>query len=323
MLLLTITTSLVGCDDKNEMKITVAEVTHSVFYAPQYVAKNLGFFEEEGLEVDFITTPGADKTMATLLSRDADIGLMGPEASIYIDKNNAKDYVVNFSKLTQKDGSFLLGRDEDPNFTFDKLAGKTIIGGRKGGMPEMVLEYVLKNAGLEVRQDDPTAQVNIRTDVQFDVLAGVFSAGQSDYVALFEPAASQVVKNGVGHIVASLGEASGIVPYTAYSALKSTIEKKPEVMSKFNRAIKKGIDYVYKNDAQTIAKAIAKDFISSPEDELVSIVNNYKKIDAFAKEQTITESEFNKLVEIIKLAGELEEDEVPSYIKLVNNSFID
>lgn len=323
MLLLSMTASLVGCDGRDENHITVAEVTHSVFYAPQYVAKNLGFFAEEGLKVDFITTPGADKTMATLLSRDAQIGLMGPEASIYIEKNNAKDYVVNFSKLTQKDGSFLLGRDEDPDFSFDKLAGKTVIGGRKGGMPEMVLEYVLKSAGLEVRQDDPTAEVNVRTDVQFDVMAGVFTSGQSDYVALFEPAATQVVNNGVGHIVASLGEASGVVPYTAFSALKSTMEKSPEMIRKFNRAIKKGIDYVYDNDSATIAKAIAPDFVSSPEAELVSIIDNYKKISAYAENQAISQEEFDKLVSIIRLAGELGADEVPTYAKLVDNSYID
>lgn len=317
-----ITASVSGCDLNSENKITVAEVTHSVFYAPQYIAKNLGFFEEEGLKVDFITTPGADKTMAALLSKDADIGLMGPEASIYIDKNNAGDYAVNFSKLTQKDGSFLLGREEDKDFSFEKLKGKTLIGGRKGGMPEMVLEYVLKNHGLDVKQDDPTAEVNIRTDVQFDVLAGVFSAGQSDYVALFEPAATQVVNNGVGHIVASLGEESGIIPYTAYSALKSTLKKNKEQIIKFNKAIKKGLDYVYSKTSREIAIAIQKDFISSPLEELISIIDNYKSIKAYAEDQKISQEEFDKLVSIIKLAGELEENENPNYTKLVTAEYL-
>lgn len=318
-----ITASVSGCGPKNENKITVAEVTHSVFYAPQYIAKNLGFFEEEGLEVEFITTPGADKTMAALLSRDADIGLMGPEASIYIDKNNADDYAVNFSKLTQKDGSFLLGREEDKDFSFDKLKGKTLIGGRKGGMPEMVLEYVLKNHGLNVKQDDPTAEVNIRTDVQFDVLAGVFSAGQSDYVALFEPAATQVVNNGVGHIVASLGEESGIIPYTAYSALNSTLKKNKDQIIKFNKAIKKGLDYVYSKTSLEIAKAIQNDFLSSPLEELVSIIDNYKNIKAYAEDQKISEEEFDKLVSIIKLAGELSMNENPSFTKLVTADYLE
>lgn len=320
-LLMMMTAPLASCK-KNENQITVAEVTHSIFYAPQYVAKNLGYFSEVGLEVEFITTPGANKTMATLLSGDADIGLMGPEASIYIEQNNAKDYVVNFSKLTQKDGSFLLGREKDDEFTFDKLKGKTLIGGRKGGMPEMVLEYVLKTNGLDARRDDPTAEVNIRTDVQFDVMAGVFTSGQSDYVALFEPSATQVEKNGNGHIVASLGEASGIIPYTAYSTLKSKITKNEDMIVKFNQAIKKGIDYVKSNDAKDVAKAIKKDFVSSSDEELIAIINNYKRIEAYAENQAISEEEFNKLVSIIKMAGELKQGVTPSYTKLVDNSYI-
>lgn len=306
----------------NENEIVVAEVTHSIFYAPQYVAKNLGYFKDEGLEISFITTPGADKTMAALLSGDADIGLMGPEASIYIEKNNAKDYVVNFSKLTQKDGSFLLGREKDDNFTFDKLKGKTLIGGRKGGMPEMVLEYVLKSHGLDARRDDPTAEVNIRTDVQFDVMAGVFVSGSSDYVALFEPSATQVETNGNGHIVASLGKESGIIPYTAYSSLKSKIEKNEEMIVKFNRAIKRGIDYVKNNTATDVAKAIQKDFLSSPLEELEKIITNYKNIEAYADDQKISKEEFEKLVSIIKLAGELDENDNPSYEKLVTDKYI-
>ncbi len=321
-LLVMMTSPLASCN-KNENEIVVAEVTHSIFYAPQYVAKNLGYFSELGLDVDFITTPGADKTMAALLSGDADIGLMGPEASIYIEQQGAKDYAVNFSKLTQKDGSFLLGREEDKNFTFDKLKGKTIIGGRKGGMPEMVLEYVLKSHGLDARQDDATAEVNIRTDVQFDVMGGVFVSGQSDYVALFEPAASQVVNNGNGHIVASLGKESGIIPYTAYSTLKSKISKKEDMIKKFNKAIKKGIDFVKNNDPEVIADAISKDFLSSPKEELISIIKNYKDIDAYAEDQRISKEEFDKLVSIIKMAKELDENVVPDYNKLVNNSLIE
>jgi ABC transporter, substrate-binding protein len=313
----------IACKNKTEKpEIRVAEVTHSIFYAPQYVSKNLGYFADEGIEVTFITTPGADKTTAALLSKDVDIGLMGPEASIYIEKNNAKDYVINFSKLTQKDGSFLLGRYEDPDFTFDKLKGKTIIGGRKGGMPEMVLEYVLKNAGLDVKQNDENAEVNIRTDVQFDVMAGVFTAGQSDYVALFEPSATAVVNNKIGHIVCSLGKESGIVPYTAYSALSSTINDKQDIIKKFNRAIKKGIDYVYTHDDEEIAKVIQKDFLSSSLDEIKTILKNYKTIKAYAENQKISKEEFEKLVSIIKMAGELEEDYIPPFEKLVTDKYL-
>lgn len=312
---------LFGCSPK-EGTITVAEVTHSVFYAPMYVADRLGYFEDEGLDIDFITTPGADKTMAALLSGDAKIGLMGPEASVYISERDAKNYAVNFSKLTQKDGSFLMAREEIDNFTWDMTKGKTIIGGRKGGMPIMVLEYILKANGIDCKQDDPTAEVNIRTDVQFDVLAGVFEAGQSDFVALFEPSATQIVNNGRGHIVASLGESSGIVPYTAFSALKKTIDNEGTMLTKFNKAIKKGIDYCYENEPSEIAKVIQKDFISSPLDELVTIVKNYKDISAWAEDMHITKENFDKLLTILEMAGEIEDKDTVDYDKLVTNMFL-
>lgn len=312
---------LASCTPK-EGTVTVAEVTHSLFYAPQYVAQNLGYFEEEGLKIDFITTPGADKTMAALLSKDAQIGLMGPEASVYISEQGAKNYAVNFAKLTQKDGSFLLARDEIADFTWDMTRGKTIIGGRKGGMPEMVLEYILKTNGLAVGQDDPTAEVNVRTDVQFDVLAGVFEAGQSDFVALFEPAATQVVKNGVGHIVASLGESSGVVPYTAYCALKGTLDDQPEMIKKFTRAIKKGLDYCQTHDPAAIAAVVQKDFLSSPLDEIEMILANYKRIGAWADDLHITRENFDKLLTILEMAGEIEDKLSVDYDKLVTDAFI-
>lgn len=312
---------IVGCSPKGNV-ITVAEVTHSLFYAPQYVAKNLGYFADEGLNIDFITTPGADKTMAALLSKDAQIGLMGPEATVYISEQGAKNYAVNFAKLTQKDGSFLLARDEIENFTWDMTKGKTIIGGRKGGMPEMVLEYILKTNGLDVRQDDPAAEVNVRTDVQFDVLAGVFQAGQSDFVALFEPAATQVVKNGVGHIVASLGESSGVVPYTAYSALKDTYAKNGEMIRKFTRAIQKGLDYCKSHDSADIATVVQKDFISSPLDEITSILDNYKRIGAWADDLLISRENFDKLLTILEMAGEIKDKTTIDYQKLVTADYL-
>lgn len=312
---------LSGCTTK-ENKITVAEVTHSVFYAPMYVAERLGYFKDEGLNIDFITTPGADKTMAALLSGDAKIGLMGPEASVYISERDAKNYAVNFSKLTQKDGSFLMARDEIKDFTWDMVKGKTIIGGRKGGMPIMVLEYIMKTQGIKCEQDNPNAEVNIRTDVQFDVLAGVFEAGQSDFVALFEPAATQVVNNGRGHIVASLGESSGIVPYTCFSALKKTLDQDGEMLTKFNKAIQKGLDYCYENEPKNIAKVIEKDFLSSPLDELETIVKNYKDIKAWAEDMHITEENFDKLLTILEMAGEIDDKDTIDYNKLVTNMFL-
>ena len=224
-----------SCNNNELKKIKVAEVTHSVFYAPQYLADSLGFFKEEGLEVSFVNTNGADKTMAALLSKDADIALMGPEASIYVYLNGQKDYATNFAQLTQKDGSFLVGRENDDNFDISKLKGKEILGGRKAGMPEMVLEYILKSNDLEVGRDDPTKEVYVRTDVQFAAMAGAFASGEGDYVSLFEPTASNLEKSGKGYIVASLGELSGNVAYTAYSALNSYINKNEDTIQNQDR----------------------------------------------------------------------------------------
>lgn len=317
--------SLVGCGNKSDNKITVAEVTHSIFYAPMYLASDLGYFKDEGLDVSFITTPGADKTMAALLSKEAHIALMGPEATVYVHKSNQKDYAINFAQLTQKDGSFLLGREKDDNFTYDKLKGKTIIGGRKGGMPEMTLEYVLKQAGLTITQNgvDPNADVNIRTDVSFDVMSGVFASGQSDYVTLFEPSASQMERLGKGYILRSLGEDSGIVPYTCFSSLKSYFNKNEEKLAKFTRAIKKGLDYIHGNEIKDIIPHLTSFFTSSDNEELTSVVKNYLDIEAWPKTMQFTESNFNKLLEIVKEAGELEKDYVSAYSSLVTNKIIE
>lgn len=300
--------------------ITIAEVTHSLFYAPQYIAINKGFFEEEGLKVKIITTPGADKTMGALLSKEVQIGLMGPEASVYVYNKHEKNYAINFAQLTQKDGSFLLGREKIENFSFDMLKGKTIIGGRKGGMPEMTLEYVLKKAGLDIGQNDQTKEVNIRTDVNFDVMAGVFVAGQSDFVTLFEPAASQVELNNVGHIVASIGEASGEVPYTCYSATKNYIKSNRSILTKFTRAIKKGLNYIYEQPLKEIVKALQSSFISSSFEEIAKVIHNYLRINAWPSTLKLSQESFARLLEIVTLAGELENS--APFDKLVDNSFV-
>lgn len=319
---ITVLNSVTSCHKNNGLtKITVAEVTHSLFYAPQYIAINKGYFEEEGLQVDVITTPGADKTMAALLSKEADIGLMGPEASVYVYNGGEENYAINFAQLTHKDGSFLLAREEMPNFKWTDLKGKTIIGGRKGGMPEMTLEYVLKKQGLQIGQNDPNAEVNIRTDVNFDVMAGVFTAGQSDFVTLFEPSASQVVRNGIGHIVASIGKEAGEVPYTCYSATKKYIESSQDTLMAFNRAIKKGIEFVLTSDISEIVNALKQSFVSSDDIEIKNVINNYLSINVWSSNLALTEESYNRLIEIITLAGELNSDAAP-YEKIVNNSFI-
>ncbi len=310
-----------SCKNDGLTNITVAEVTHSLFYAPQYIAINKGYFKDEGLNVNVITTPGADKTMAALLSKEAQIGLMGPEATVYVYNGGEKNYAVNFAQLTQKDGSFLLGREKIDNFTYDMLKGKTLIGGRKGGMPEMTLEYVLKNQGLTVTRngEDLNADVNIRTDVNFDVMAGVFTAGQSDYVTLFEPSASQVERNGIGHIVASIGESSGVVPYTCYSSLKDYLSDNSETINKFTRAIKKGLEFVYSASMDELVEALSPSFVSSDNEEITRVMTNYLNIQAWPTSLELKEENYNRLIEIVTMAGEL--DKPAPFEKIVNNTF--
>lgn len=310
-----------SCKNDGLTNITVAEVTHSLFYAPQYIAINKGYFKDEGLNVNVITTPGADKTMAALLSKEAQIGLMGPEATVYVYNGGEKNYAVNFAQLTQKDGSFLLGREKIDNFTYDMLKGKTLIGGRKGGMPEMTLEYVLKNQGLTVTRngEDLNADVNIRTDVNFDVMAGVFTAGQSDYVTLFEPSASQVERNGIGHIVASIGESSGVVPYTCYSSLKDYLSDNSETINKFTRAIKKGLEFVYSASMDELVEALSPSFVSSDNEEITRVMTNYLNIQAWPTSLELKEENYNRLIEIVTMAGEL--DKPAPFENIVNNAF--
>ena len=307
-----------SCNETNN-KITIAEVTRSIFYAPLYVALNEGYFNDFNLDVTLITTPGSDKTMSALLSKEAQIGLMGPEASIYVYNNGQENYAINFAQLTQKDGSFLVSRDYYENFKFDDLVGKTIIGGRLGGMPEMILEYVLKSKGYDVGRDDPSKEIYIRTDVQFDVMAGAFSKGEGDFVSLFEPTATQVEKQNLGYIVASLGNESKEVPYTCFSALKSYHSSNSEQIQKFTNAIYKALIWVNNNSSDKIAKEIKSSFPSTNDEELVTVIDRYKSIEAWPNDLSLTEKSFDKLQDIIELAGELDR-RVP-YSKLVNNTY--
>ena len=315
--------SLASCNN-NDNKITIAEVTHSLFYAPLYIAKNAGFFNDVGLDIDIVTTPGADKVMASLLSKDAQIGLMGPEASVYVYNNGQENYAINFAQLTQKDGSFLLGREKIDNFDYSMLKGKTIIGGRKGGMPEMTLEHVLKKNGLTITQNgkDKNADVNIRVDVSFDATSGVFVAGESDYVTAFEPTASQIEATKKGYIVSSIGKDSGIVPYTCFSSVKSYFENNKDKLKKFTNAIKKGLDYINNNEPNKIIEYLKPSFITSKDEEIISVINNYKKIEAWPNKLGFTQDNFNKLIDIVKEAGELDKDTKIPYDKIVTNEMI-
>lgn len=315
ILVLVLSLGLAGCKKDTELKsIKLIEVTHSLFYTPQYVAITQGFFEEEGLKIELINGKGADKCMAALLSNEADIGFMGPEASVYVYNQGRENYVINFAQLTQRDGSFLVGREKDDNFTFDKLIGKTVIGGRKGGMPEMTLEYVIKNHGLEIGKD-----VIVRTDIQFDVMAGAFIGGEGDYVTLFEPVAATLEKEGKGFVVASIGVEGGYIPYTCYSATKEYIDKNPEIIQKFTNALYKAMVWVQEHSSEEIAEAVLPQFPDTDMDVLVKLVERYRDQDSWKPDLIITEEGLSHMMNIMELAGEL--DKRADYNKIVTTEF--
>lgn len=304
-----------GCSTNDDLtKLKLIEVTHSVFYAPQYVAITKGFFEEEGIDIELINGKGADKCMTALLSGEADIGFMGSEASIYVYNQGKEDSVVNFAQLTQRDGSFLVGREKDDNFTFDKLKGKTVIGGRIGGMPEMTLEHVLRKHGL-----DPEKDLNLRTDVQFDVMAGAFTGGEGDYVTLFEPIASNLEKEDKGYVVASIGAEGGYVPYTSYSTTNEFLEKNPELVEGFTNAIYKGMLWVQSSSSKEVAEELAEHFPDADLDTLETLVTRYKDQDTWKPDLVMTEEGFEQIQNIMEGAGQLDK-RVP-YDKLVIDSF--
>ena len=297
-------------NNENLRKVKVAEVTHSVFYAPQYVAIEKGFFEEEGLNIELTLTSGADNVMAAVLSGDADIGLSGSEATIYVYNKGEKDYVKTFAQLTQKDGSFLISRKEIKNFTIDDLKGKYIIGGRLGGMPEMTLEYALKQNGI-----DPKNDLTIDTSIQFASMSGAFIGGVGDFVALFEPLATQVVNQGYGYKVIQLGTLTSEVPYTAYNARKSFIENNTDVIEKFDRAIQKGLDYVHTESVDDITSAIINQFPDTPYNDIKSAVQSYLDNDTWPKSTNFSKESFDHLQDIVIEAGFL--DKKVSYEDLI------
>ena len=309
---------------KDKNKITIAEVAHSVFYAPQYAAIELGYFEDEGLEVELVNANGADKVMAALLSGDAQVGLMGPEASIYVYNGGQENYAINFAQLTKRDGSFIVGREKIDNFTLDMLKGKSILGGRKGGVPEMTLEYTLKQAGLLVGQDDSTVLANdgvlVRTDIQFAAMAGAFTSGEGDYTTLFEPTATAIEKEGKGYVLASVGELSGEVPYTAYSALKNYINDNEEIIEKFTRAITRGLEWVHSHTAREIAEVVSPHFTELSLDDLEVVMQRHIDIDAWVQTPLFTEEALNKLMDIMQEANEL--DTRAPYDKIVTTKYI-
>ena len=296
------------------VEIKLNEVTRSVFYAPQYVAISKGFFNDEGLKLDITTGQGADKVMTAILAGQSDIGLCGPEAAIYVYNEGKEDYIEVFAQLTQKDGSFLVSKEPTNNFSWQDLKGKTVIPGRKGGVPYMTLEYVLKKNGL-----NPQTDLVLDDSIKFDLMAGAFTGGTAEYVTLFEPTASMTQSAGKGYIVASVGEASGEVPYTAYCAKKSYIEKNSETIEKFTRAIYKGQKWVKSHTSREIAEAIQSFFPSTSVESIEKSVQSYKDIDTWNETPVLKEESFDKLQLIMTEAGELTQK--APYNKIVNNTY--
>lgn len=307
--------ALSGCSSKNDLQtVRLCEVTHSIFYAPQYAAMELGYFAEEGIEIELSNGGGADKVMSAVLSDSMDIGLAGPEACIYVYNEGKEDYPQVFAQLTKRDGSMLVGRTEQPDFTWQSLKGSHILPGRKGGVPYMAFEYALKENGL-----DPAADLLLDTSVQFDNMTGAFLGGTADYVTVFEPAASSLQAEGKGYIVAAVGDAVGDLPYTAYFAKSSYMEENPELIQGFANAVAKGEAWVKTHSAKEVAKLVAPHFADTDLELLTSAVENYQKVGAYCETPVMSKESFDRLQTVMESAGELSQR--AAFDAVVNNTF--
>lgn len=283
------------------VKITLNEVAHSVFYAPLYVAIEKGYFKDENIDLTLVTGFGADKTMTAVISGEADIGFMGSEASVYMYSEGASDYVANFAQLTQRAGNFLVARQDNEHFQWADLKGKTVLGGRKGGMPEMVFEYILKENGI-----DPEKDLTIIQNIDFGSTAPAFADGRGDFTIEFEPGATSLESEGKGHVIASLGKDSGYVPYTAFSAKKSYLKENPDVIQRFTNALQKGMDYVRSHSPSETASVIKPQFPETTLEMITTIVTRYYEQDTWKSNLIFEESSFDLLQDILESAGELE-----------------
>ena len=302
-----------GGDSDGTVTLKVNEVTHSVFYAPMYLADSLGYFEEEGISIELTNGGGADAVMAAVLSGDADIGFCGPEAAIYVQLGGSNDLPTVFGQLTKRDGSFLVGREPEPDFKWENLKGKEILAGRKGGVPAMTFEYILREHGFT------DADINLNFDVAFNLMTGAFEAGTADYCTMFEPVASEYQAAGKGYIVASVGEAGGEVPYTSYIAKRSWLDGNYEIAKGFLRAVMRGIEYAQTQDATKVAENLVSHFPSTSVESLATSVTSYRNIDAWVTDMAMTEASFERLQDIISGAGEL--DRRADFGALVDNSY--
>lgn len=318
LVMITLSTCLIttGCSSGDVKTIRVNQVTNSIFYAPLYVAINEGYFEDEGYKIDLTTAEGSNTTNVALMTGSADIGLMGPEQNVYSYVNGDTNYPIVFGQLTKRDGSFLISRTNETNFDWSNLAGKHIIAGRKGGSPAMSLQYALELNGYNIEND-----LNFDTSIAFASIAGSFMSGVGDYMTLFEPAASEFVKSGEGYIVAAVGEESGEIPFTCFSANKSYIDKNPEVIIAFLKAIQKALNYIHTAPIDDVVDALAPSFSGSSKESIKVGIQNYIAADAWNANPVMTEESFNRLIDMLTRAGELKADAVVDYSKLINTNY--
>ncbi|WP_434750711.1 ABC transporter substrate-binding protein [Paenibacillus amylolyticus] len=303
VILLILIVALTSCNkEKNEGKITIGEVTRSVFYAPEYVSAAQGFFAEEGLEVDIQTTAGGDKTMAALLAGSVDIALVGAETSIYVYQQGAEDPVINFAQLTQTDGTFLFARNAPDSFDWEQLRQSVFLGQRKGGMPQMAGEFVLNKHGI-----NPSSDLELIQNVDFANIASAFASGTGDYVQLFEPQASIFEQEGRGKVVASFGTESGNLPYTVFMTKQSYLNENQELVQKFTNALHKAQLWVDSHTAEEIAQVITPFFKDIDPAILTSSVKRYKEQGTYATDPIIDGDEWNNLLSVMRAAGELKE----------------
>lgn len=313
----TLSFAFVGCTNGNgKNKVRLCEVTHSIFYAPLYVAINNGYFDEVGIEIELTNGGGADKVMSAISSRSADIGLMGPEATIYCQAQGQRDYPIIFGQLTKRDGSFLVSKTPNPDFKWTDLRGKHVLAGRIGGVPAMTMQYVVNNAGLNEKTD-----LRFNTDVAFNMMAPVFESDSTvDYTTLFEPTASEMVLAGKGYIVASVGKDSGEIPYTSFSASKSYIDKNTELIKNFLRAVKKGYDYIAENDEEVVATALEPSFTGTSLTSIATAIKSYRDIDAWKDDLYFSEQAYEKLQDVMENAGFLQSR--VTYSNAVDNTYV-
>ena len=287
--------------NNNLQHVKVAEVAHSAFYAPWYVALEKGYFKDVGLDIEVILTSGANNVVAAVLSNDVNIGFCGPEATIYIYNEGEKDYIKTFSGLTKRDGQFIVSRKKVDNFSVKDLINKEVLAGRIGGMPELNFENALRNSNIDVKD------VNINTTVEFGALSGAFISGIGDYVNLFEPNATSLERMGFGYVVGSVGELSGEMPYTAFNARSSYIKDNQDIIEKFTNAIARGLKFVSENNSDTIANVIINQFPDTSINDMINIIERYKESDSWLLTPNISEESFKNLEDIMIRSGQLDD----------------